>query len=1585
MEIKFFLPQGPQPTEMAGLEDIRATFPKHWKGYANFVMRQPQRRGQDREIDIVIVTPDRIILVDLKHIRGRIENRGGIWHRDADIIGASPAHKIRDNAKVLASLIRSEIHHFPAVPPVESLVVLTHPQCDPSGLDQVERDRTLKLSDFLKITREQNFRNLFTGPTKYSESNSLCSGQCGNALQKFFSNGKLFEPRKTRFHGFMPVGDPAFKHPLFEEFSCHQSEDPNYTGLLRLWDFSVDGEFIVEEARRPIAERERAVLGHIRVQDPALYENYVLRSLHFDSEYTLRYSEIFDCLPDLERLSRYHSVLNDLTFERRTELARLFLDRIASLHRIRVAHRDLDRHSIWIDERRSKVVLSSFGAAHFPERKSIGGARSKLLAGGYRVPEDVGESQKGTPFQQDVFLAGAVVWNLLVGARLEEIDGVPVWSSRDLEDVGLPDAFQGWFERCLKINANERYESGVDAADAFAELLRKTEKASLERQLDAYRRDIDPISDYEPSDWISKKPYRIYKSLKDNESHFVKSWPERILGERRKSAARLIEFFGKADALRRIDAKWLPRISVACLCTDGLLLIQDWVDGEKLSACDVSTWTPEGLRRFVVGLIDAVDELHKLELNHGDISPENILVCFDGDIPRPVLVDVVDFSADDIGRSTPAYCPAEDNDLRSRDRYAVGQIALELAEACTDAETKALLRLGAGKCAEGAAPWLTLKALKDAVVFRRVAPTKIKLDIEIETPRTTFEGAMLSDNGVFHIVKSKRAPDSIEVFGFDQRVTIDFDPKDAKPVKAIANRIDMGQAAWAQRHRLLSFEGSLKIVRSRSRRFVGLDHLPELVASHLGSEPVIAKSEAAPKVTDAPDPAAPTTKPATQKFPVEDFWNGTILAEDEISPEFTLAQEPSYDRDERTLHLIAEDNLPEFESGDGQSISIQWNGYKLGDLDTERSRGTTVVVRNVRNVRGLNKGAVLKIPDDLVSFQRRSRAVGRILDRKSQIPNLIGFFDPAVDLAPQTFGPEIDDAILSRYGLNPAQNDAFKHLWRYGPLGLLQGPPGTGKTTFIAAFVHYALTELRLKNVLVLSQSHEAVNAASEKILQTAAKHGGNIEMLRVGQHSKISPILHNYHAFAIQDRYRELFRAAVKERVLAPLSRLGLERDYIYAAVEIENSLGSLLKQIEFCEQDIATSRDQDTVAAAHERLEGLNLAWADAVEEHGVSPELDPRSALEEIRDTLADQYSVHDVDARRRLLRVHGLALEWGATLGMRGRSLEELIARSRNLISGTCVGIGRYGIQVDRNVYDLVIIDEAARCTPGELAVGMQSGRRVILVGDHKQLPPLYGHELIAALGERLNIRSKRELNRSDFERAFHSAYGKAVARTLTSQYRMAPKIGKLVAETFYPGQELETERGGAPKYYEYLPRPLDDEMVWIDTGHSKHSRREREAGSSFVNRTEAAVVISLLKVIAGTKGFVDEALVDLREEEPLVGVICMYAPQVGMIEEMLITSDLSPDFQKLVKVGTVDSYQGKENRIVILSLVRSNPERNMGFVRAANRINVALSRAMERLIIVGSTGMFERNGNALAPVIKHLKAGGRVLPSAGVLQ
>ncbi|NKK01227.1 hypothetical protein GFL63_20965 [Rhizobium leguminosarum bv. viciae] len=116
MKIDFLSPKGPLPTEQVGLSELRSKLPSAWKGYANLYIRNERRRGQDREVDVVLITPDRLILVDLKHVRGKIESRSGTWYVDGEDFGQSAAVKIRENAKVLAEIIRKQVGHIPGAP-----------------------------------------------------------------------------------------------------------------------------------------------------------------------------------------------------------------------------------------------------------------------------------------------------------------------------------------------------------------------------------------------------------------------------------------------------------------------------------------------------------------------------------------------------------------------------------------------------------------------------------------------------------------------------------------------------------------------------------------------------------------------------------------------------------------------------------------------------------------------------------------------------------------------------------------------------------------------------------------------------------------------------------------------------------------------------------------------------------------------------------------------------------------------------------------------------------------------------------------------------------------------------------------------------------------------------------------------------------------------------------------------------------------------------------------------------------------------------------------------------------------------------
>ncbi|MCZ4348034.1 AAA domain-containing protein [Devosia neptuniae] len=1573
MRIDFLNPRGPLPSEIDGINELTDRLPDHWRGFASFNMLNPRKRNQDREIDVAIIAPDRILLVDLKQLRGRIESRNGIWYADDNNVGPSAAHKIRENAKVFAELVRSKVNQIPGSPPIESFVVFTDRRANLSGLSSVERQRSVLLDDFVKIANPRDFSALCTTESGFGGDKSLLKGGYLKGLEQLFTNERHIVARETKFHGFVPVGKAEFHHDLFDEYSCHDATDPNYTGLLRVWDFGKDlTSFGLEEQRAEVAGRERTVLGLISSTDPEFHGTFVLRSREHDRDFTLRYSEVFDRHPDLARLIRFAGQLDDLDLDRRLELSRLLLDRVASLHRMRIAHRDLDRHSIWVDDRRSLVVLSNFGASHFPDVASIGAKRTKLLAGGFRVPEDIGATKAGSPFQQDVFLVGAAVWTLLTGGRLAAIDNVPIWPPETDELALIPQELIAWFDRSLSIDPADRFSSATEAAQGFADAVSHNERISLERQLVRHRREVDPLVDYAPVQWLVKRPHRVYRAHdEDGRDLLIKSWPSQLIGDIRRNAAHLLDFLSRAERLQALALKWTPRIDFACLSMDGLLLVQSWSEGASVNISDAQAWTAGQLGSFISQLIEAVEALHRDGLAHGDLKPANILVTIIADVPSPMLLDLLDYSTEEAGdRLTMAYQPPDHgDDATYRDRYAVAMIAKELAMAWTQGHPGevwgALVTAASEECGKGDNAWETLRPLREAI---KKGPQQQRADegiaLTVAIARLREPGPLLADNGKYHVVE--RPDHRLEIVGFDSKLEILLDGETGLPLSAKVHTVPARSAGWAARYSTLSFPGTVTLTAG-DKGFSGFEALREALA-----RPKAATDEIAPSVPTLPH--RPDTGGGT-RFPVARFWQETITVEEDLQPEVTLS-EAAKETGERFRIMLSCQEVVDWDAmeiANGSAIKITWNGELVGLVDQDRSRRNTIVVRDARNFRRLAAGDTLRLhaSDDLSSFRRRSQAVERVLTGRSQIGNLISYFDPEARIEPLRVASEIPEDALETYGLNADQREAMQHLWQFGPVGLLQGPPGTGKTKFIAAFVHWALNGGKLNNVLVLSQSHEAVNTAAERVLGVFGKLGGDLDMLRVGRYDKISPQLRKYHSQAVQDRYRELFRADITARMSAVAKRLGLPAAFVREGQEVEATYATLVRRMFYARRDIADSATDDVVTAARRSLGALEQAFYKILDADGVEREGTPEEILEELREEVARSHMVSDVDAQERLTGLSAMSRDWIAGLGGRHRNLEEFLARSRNLVSGTCVGIGRHDLRIERSVFDLVIIDEAARCTPSELAVAMQSGKRVLLVGDHRQLPPLFGHELMKEVRSRIAGVTPRELKRSDFERAFGSSYGKSVARTLKRQYRMAQEISDLVSENFYPGQGLYAERPTPDQIYDQLPAPFDHQVAWVDTSSGG---QEGESGHSFTNRREAHTVIELLRALSAKEEFLAAApeTLELEPEEALIGVICMYAQQANLIEELLTSSGLPASFRSMVRVDTVDAYQGKENRIIIISLVRNNPDSSMGHVRSDNRINVALSRAMDRLVIVGSVRMFERKGNPLSPVLKSLR-------------
>ena len=611
---------------------------------------------------------------------------------------------------------------------------------------------------------------------------------------------------------------------------------------------------------------------------------------------------------------------------------------------------------------------------------------------------------------------------------------------------------------------------------------------------------------------------------------------------------------------------------------------------------------------------------------------------------------------------------------------------------------------------------------------------------------------------------------------------------------------------------------------------------------------------------------------------------------------------------------------------------------------------------------------------DEASYRKRKNALERLLGREGVISNLMDYFDPDSSSGiPVDYDVTVTDKDLSRYdreddhgnkiSLNQQQREAFKQILENGPLSLLQGPPGTGKTEFIAAFVHHLIEKQNVKNILLVSQSHEAVNTAAERIRKHCKNLETSLDVVRFSNSEKVvSQGLKDVYSNALVTEKRELFRAEIEYRVAELNQALGLPADYLSERVRIEIKLFDKVdKLISLMEPDSDTGDKKDKA-----EIKKLSKLLANTIEsELADNYEIDfSFETLEQLKQNLLKEiekkYAIgpHEAKKANALIKI---SIDMLDVLETERVNYDEFFARSRQLVTGTCVGIGQWHVGIAENQYDWVIIDEAARSIASELAIAMQSGKRVLLVGDHKQLPPLYSEPHKKALARKLGLASHNvdfdTFLQSDFERAFNSQFGSKIGATLLTQYRMAEPIGNMVSYAFYDTKLVNGERK-IPDIYVDVPASLKSAVTWIDTSSIKGAAHQKpKKGSSIFNRFEADKIIELLTDISKNQNFVKNLSSVVKENEPAIGVICMYAEQKKHILRKFKEKVWEDDFKALVNIDTVDSYQGKENRIIIVSVTRQIKDLSPGFLRSPNRINVALSRAMDRLIIVGATEMW----------------------------
>ena len=277
---------------------------------------------------------------------------------------------------------------------------------------------------------------------------------------------------------------------------------------------------------------------------------------------------------------------------------------------------------------------------------------------------------------------------------------------------------------------------------------------------------------------------------------------------------------------------------------------------------------------------------------------------------------------------------------------------------------------------------------------------------------------------------------------------------------------------------------------------------------------------------------------------------------------------------------------------------------------------------------------------------------------------------------------------------------------------------------------------------------------------------------------------------------------------------------------------------------------------------------------------------------------------------------------------------------------CTLVGSANRLLEGQKFGTLFIDEAAQALEAACWIPIRRVSRVILAGDHCQLPPTV--KSFAAL--------KAGLGKTLMERIVDNK--PEVVTLLKMQYRMNEEIMRFSSDWFY-GNQVES----APEVKFRSIRDLDIPMTWVDTSqfqlpeNEESLFKEQFVGESFgrINKAEAELTLMALETYFGKIG--KQRILDERID---VGVISPYRAQVQYLRRLLKKKDFFKPYRHLISVNTVDGFQGQERDVILISLVRANDEGQIGFLRDLRRMNVAITRARMKLIILGDASTMTRH-------------------------
>lgn len=573
-----------------------------------------------------------------------------------------------------------------------------------------------------------------------------------------------------------------------------------------------------------------------------------------------------------------------------------------------------------------------------------------------------------------------------------------------------------------------------------------------------------------------------------------------------------------------------------------------------------------------------------------------------------------------------------------------------------------------------------------------------------------------------------------------------------------------------------------------------------------------------------------------------------------------------------------------------------------------------------------------------ILWSKRNTALDELKKGNTQIPNLLRKINEPKELRDNT---QIEIDSYFNENLDENQQEAVRKalsLESDCELLLIQGPPGTGKTTTITEILKQYQERHRHYKILITSQSNQAVDNVLEKICARGNSKGednpnGEDKIFRIGNDkSKMSKIATQYIPERVLDKILKENKERIKKQLESKITttataEISLRKNRGFQSGD-GGSLLDINKRADITESTILTKETMQIESKLKELQKGF----------------------LKKL-ETLSSQLANHaDKNTKR----------------GKRDLETFTLFTKDIRLFFGTLLGISWW--QSFRDVvFDVAIVDEAGRATLSELLVPCIKAKRIILVGDHKQLAPVIDDDVI----EKLNTGSKKgkkfEANKKDvgtslFERLFERIessryeceYLYNFRHTLTYNYRAHTSICDLYSKAFYKGILKTKSEISRLKIHKITA--FKNNAVWLDT-NKRSNKQDTQEGTGKINKCNATIIYHTLKSIK------EQILAGGEIND--IGIITPYKAQAELLKRELKKEIESYKNSNIgIDIGTVDSFQGSDRDMIIYDCVRSSAMKNtkqaqkkrqgskIDFIADEKRLNVSLSRAKKLLLIVG---------------------------------